>query len=380
MKKQEMKKWIILIIIAALSFWAVNNFDTIGKFIETIINVLLPFIIGGVLAFILNIPMSKIEKGLKHIFKKEKHKGLVRTISIILSIILFLLVIAFIAFLLIPELSENIKLLIDSLPGLMDKAEKTIIGLLEQYPDVQEQILDFFEQNEDFNSIIGNILNYLLNGAIDIITSLINSTIALFTGIIFAIYMLSQKEYLIKGFKKLIYAYLDEKKADKIIRIGRLTNNTFTKFISGQCVDAVILGVILFIVLSIGRFPYALIISVLTTITALIPIFGALIAMIVGAILIAINNPIQAIIFIIVFQIVQQIEGNFIYPKVVGKSVGLSPMWTLLAITAGGSLFGIIGMLIGLPLASIIYALLKEDANNRLKSKKIKKKLNTIEE
>ena len=148
----------------------------------------------------------------------------------------------------------------------------------------------------------------------------------------------------------------------------------FSKFISGQCVEAAILGSIFFVVLSIFRFPYALIISILTTVTALIPIFGAMIAMIIGAILIAITNPIQAVIFIIVFQVIQQIEGNFIYPRVVGKSVGLSPMWTLLAITVGGSLFGIVGMLIGLPLASILYAIIKVNVNNRLKEKKIKGK------
>ena len=160
-------------------------------------------------------------------------------------------------------------------------------------------------------------------------------------------------------------------KPKRILELGKLTNQTFTKFVSGQCLEATILGTIFFIVLSILRFPYALIISVLTTITALIPIFGAMIAMVIGAILIAIESPLQALIFIIVFLVIQQIEGNFIYPKVVGKSVGLSPMWTLLAITVGGNLFGIPGMLIGLPLASIAYALVKEIVNNKLKDKKI---------
>lgn len=374
MDKTELKKWIILIIIASLCLWTVNNFEIIGNIISLIINVLLPFIIGGVLAFILNLPMKKIEKLLKKIFKKEKHKKLVRTISIVLSLLFLVLILLFVAFLLIPELADNIKLLIDNLPTLMDKAENRIVSLLEKYPDVQSEILDFFEKNDDINSIIGNILNAILNGAINIITSLISSTIALFTGIIFAIYMLSQKEYLINGSKKVIYAYADKKKARKIIKVCKLANKTFSKFISGQCVDAIILGTILFIVLSIFRFPYALIISVLTAITALVPIFGALIAMAVGALLIAITNPLQALLFIVVFQVVQQIEGNFIYPKVVGASVGLSPMWTLLAITAGGSLFGLVGMLIGLPMASIIYALFKENTNNRLK----KKNLNTI--
>ena len=165
---------------------------------------------------------------------------------------------------------------------------------------------------------------------------------------------------------------MSKEKVYKITEIGSLANKTFSKFISGQCVEAIILGLIIFFTSIIFRFPYSLIIAVLTAVTALIPIFGALIAMLVGAILIAITNPIQAIIFMVVFQIVQQIEGNFIYPKVVGKSVGLSPLWTLLAITVGGNLFGIPGMLLGLPLASVVYALIKEFVNTRLKEKDIK--------
>jgi len=190
--------------------------------------------------------------------------------------------------------------------------------------------------------------------------------------------MLSQKEQLQESLKKMIYAYAKrEKDADKIMEVGKLSNNVFSKFISGQCVEAVILGCIFFVVLSIFKFPYALIISVLTAITALIPIFGAMIAMVIGAILIAITNPFQAFIFVLVFLVVQQIEGNFIYPKVVGKSVGLSPLWTLLAITVGGGLFGIVGMLVGLPIASIVYSLVTNDTNKRL-NKKHNKKESTV--
>ena len=169
---------------------------------------------------------------------------------------------------------------------------------------------------------------------------------------------------------KYIEKYL--KSGDKILEIGELSNKTFSKFISGQCVEAVILGSIMFIFCLLFRFPYALIIAVLTTVTALIPIFGAMIAMCIGAILIGITNPIQALLFIVVFQIVQQIEGNFIYPRVVGKSVGLSPMWTLLAITVGGSLFGIVGMLLGLPLASVASVIVKSFVYDKLKDKKVK--------
>lgn len=369
MSKKEMRTWMILILFAVISYWVVNNLSIIANILLIIIDVLKPFILGGVLAFVLNIPMTKIENILFKLFKKNNNKNLIRNISITISLLLLLAIIVFIAFLLIPELVQNIEQLIDNLPGLINHAETFIVDLLDKYPEVQNKILEFFKNSDDINSIISNILNYVLNGAIDIITNLISGTITLFTALIFAIYMLSQKEYLLKGTKKLCNAYLKKELVEKIMKIGTLANHTFSKFISGQCVEAAILGFIFFIVLSLFRFPYALIISVLTAVTALIPIFGALIAMAIGAILIAINNPFQAIIFIIVFQIIQQIEGNFIYPRVVGKSVGLSPMWTLLAITACGSLFGIAGMIIGLPLASIIYALIKNDVNIKIKKK-----------
>ena len=184
--------------------------------------------------------------------------------------------------------------------------------------------------------------------------------------------MLSQKENLLSGCKKVIYALVNKNNANKILNLFTLTNKTFSKFISGQCVEAIILGLLIFVLSLIFRFPYALIIAILTSITALIPIFGALIACVIGAVLICINNGIQAIMFVLIFLLVQQIEGNLIYPKVVGKSVGLSPLWTLLAITVGGNLFGVTGMILGIPLTSVIYTLVKEKIDKKLKTKNYK--------
>lgn len=362
----NMKKYIILIFITIFTYWGLNNLNLLFESFNFICTVFSPFILGGMIAFILNIPTKKIENLLN---KKIKNKKCTRIIAIILSLLIFVLVIIFVAFLLIPELISNITLLMKNLPNFMNKTENFILDLLNKYPDIQNQIKDIFSASGNITDIISNILNYFINGAIGIISGLVSSVISIFTALIFSIYMLSQKEYLIKITKKVIYAIFNENKSNKLIKIGILANKTFSKFISGQCVEAVILGSIIFVISLIFRFPYALIIAVLTSITALIPIFGALIAMVIGAILIGITNPIQALIFIIVFLVIQQIEGNLIYPKVVGASVGLSPMWTLLAISVGGSLFGIVGMLIGLPLASVIYAILKEAINNRLKSK-----------
>lgn len=367
LKKEEMKQWIILIIIAMTSYWIVTNLNIVGGILSKFLKVLSPFILGLVISFILNIPMTKIENTLNKIVKNKKSP--IRIISIVISLIIFILVIAFVLLLLIPEVIESIQNLISIAPGIINNLEDWVINLLDKYPDLQVEIEKMFANN-NIDTMIPEILNYIINSAVTLITNLVNGVITLFTAIVFSIYILSQKEYVIAGTKKLIKAYLKSKTADKLIEVGHLSNQTFSKFISGQCVEAVILGIIMFIAFCIFRFPYALLIAVLTAITALIPIFGAMIAMIIGALLIAIESPLQAVIFIIVFQVIQQIEGNFIYPKVVGKSVGLSPMWTLFAISVGGSLFGIVGMLVFLPLASIVYALLKESVNNRLSKNK----------
>ena len=373
MKKDilEMRKWIILILIAIFSYWGLNNFDKLLGVINTGYKVLEPFILGGAIAFVLNILVNKIEKYLDKWMKKRRPK-LVRFMAIILSLLIFILVIVFTAFLLIPELIENIQMLMGSIPGLIGDAQNSILKLLDKYPDIQSEISKMFAEAGSVSTIISNVLNYFITGAIGFIGSLVSSFITIFTAIIFAIYMLAQKEYLIRGTKKVLYSLLNKKHADKLVEIGTLANKTFSKFISGQCLEAIILGTLMFIAFTISGFPYALMLAVLTAITSLIPIFGALIAMVIGAILIGIGNPVQAIIFVIVFQVVQQIEGNFIYPRVVGASVGLSPLWTLLAITVGGNLFGIPGILLGLPVASVLYALIKELVNGRLKNKAIK--------
>lgn len=371
MKKEilNMKKIIIFIFIAVFSFWGLNNLKIIGEFLSTIFSVLLPFILGSIIAFILNIPMKKIELFLK---KKIKNKdGLIRGLSIVLSLLLFVVIILIICLLIIPKLVENINMLISSIPALIDKIKEFAINLLGKYPDMQIQIEELFSETGSITSVVSDILSYFINSAMGFVSSIVSGFITVFTALIFSIYMLSQKEYLIRGTKKIIYAIANRKLAETIIKIGNMTNTTFNKFLTGQCLETMILGCLMFVALNIFKIPYALLISVLTAITALIPIFGAFIAAGIGFILILLTNPFQAIIFIIVFLVVQQIEGNFIYPKVVGKSVGLSPMWTLLAVTTGGKLFGIIGMLIGLPIASIIYTIFKDAVNTKLEEKKI---------
>lgn len=372
LNKRNMEKLMILITFGIGLFWLLDSIPAIWGFICHVFNLLFPFILGGIFAFILNIPMSKIENYIKEKQGDSKIKLPVRTISIVLSLAIFIGIILGICFLLIPELIENIQLLLKNIPAFIENIESWLLELVDNYPDIQQQIEDTFKDTTNFNNIMVNVLNYVVNGSVSFVTNLISSLFTIFTALVFAIYMLSQKEYLQRGVKKIMYAYMKKEYVQKITSVASLANKTFSKFISGQCVEAVILGTIFFVVLTILRFPYALIISVLTSITALIPMFGAMIAMIVGALLIAVTNPLQALIFIIVFQVIQQIENNFIYPKVVGKSVGLASIWTLLAVILGGSLMGIAGMIIGLPVASILYAVLREETNEQLEKKKIK--------
>lgn len=370
LNKKNMEKLMLLITFGIGLFWLLSNVNVIIDFIDNIFNLLFPFILGGILAFILNIPMTKIENIIKSKIKNKKVPT--RIISIIISLVVLVLFIIIIAFLLIPELIQNIELLIKNIPDFINNIQNWILNLVDSYPEIKEPIEDVFKDTTSFNNIMVTVLNYVVNGSLGFITNLVSSVFTIFTAIVFSVYMLSQKEYLQRGIKKLMYAYMKKEYVEKVMKIASLANKTFSKFISGQCVEAIILGSIFFIVLTILRFPYALIISVLTTITALIPMFGAMIAMFVGALLIAVTNPVQALLFIVVFQIIQQIENNFIYPKVVGKSVGLSSIWTLLAVILGGSLMGISGMIIGLPLASILYAILREETNEQLENKKIK--------
>ena len=371
LNKKNMEKLIILISFGIGLMWLLNNLAIVINILSNIFHILFPFILGVIIAFVLNIPMTKIENFLKSKIKNKNTKLPIRTISITLSLIIFISFILLICFLLIPELIENIQLLIKNIPSFIENIQTWVLDLVENYPEIQVKVKEVFNNTTNINNIMITIPNYVINGSINFITSLISSVFTLFTAIVFAVYVLSQKEYLKRGVKKLMYAYMKEKHVEKISDIALLSDRTFSKFISGQCVEAVILGTIFFVVLTIFGFPYALIISVVTTVTALIPMFGAMIAMVIGALLIAVTNPLQALLFIIVFQVIQQIENNFIYPKVVGKSVGLASIWTLMAVILGGSLMGITGMIIGLPLASILYAILRKETNEQLEMKKI---------
>lgn len=376
--KMDFRKWVILIAVAIIGYWAINNLNIVGNLLSNILNIIFPFVLGGCLAFILNLPMSFFEKKLlkpkNKKTKKQKNKKLIRVISIIFAILVIVLVLALIVTLIVPELINVIELLVNNIPYYISEITKLIYLNSEKIPDINTIIK---EANIDIENIKSQILSYipsLLTSSISIVSSLINGITTFFIAIIFAIYILIEKEKLNTQITKILQAYVKKEKVEKIINIGRVSKNIFKNFLTVQCFEASILGILCIIGMLILRIPYAIPIGVLIGVTALIPVVGAFLGVIIGAILIVAVNPIKVITFVVFVLILQQIEGNLIYPRVVGNSIGLPGMWVLVAVSVGGSLGGILGMLLGVPIATIIYTLLKTDVN-----KKIKQIENTIE-
>lgn len=371
--KENIRKIILIIFACILFSWALNNIAAFGVVLSGAWKLLAPFIIGGMIAFVMNIPMVKIEK--LFMGKKKTRAKWVRPVSIALTLVIFLAVISAVMLLLVPELINNLKSLAEMIPQLMDDFKAWLLGIAANNPSWKAQITDTVNSMTSSNSVqslVTSLLNGLISGSRSFLSSLISGVTTTVFAIVFAIYLLSQKEYVSNGLKKVLYAFVPKKYADRTMEIASLTDTTFTNFVSGQCVEAIILSSMFFIVLAIGRFPYALLISVITFVLAFIPMFGATFTAIIGTVLILPVSPIKALIFIAISLVIQQLENNLIYPKVVGKSVGLSGIWTLTAVLIFGSLFGALGMIIGLPVASVAYALLGDTVNSLLKEKHIK--------
>ena len=367
-----------LVAFGVLLFWALQNLSLLGSICGTVFSLILPFLLGGCIAFILNVPMRKIESLLFRKSGKIADK-IKRPVSLVLTLLLLVALIAVIFGLVIPELGSSFVLLRDNVIQFLRNLEQ-------EHPAFLNQFLSYLPSAEelaalDWESIVQDVVGFLGNGAGSFINSTVNVASRIFSGIftffigfVFSIYLLVQKETVGRQVRRLIYAYLPENIADRILSIARLSDKTFSSFLSGQCMEALVLGTLFFIVMTIFRFPYALMISVLIGVTALIPVFGAFIGCIIGAFMILMTDGfIKMLTFIAVFLILQQLEGNLIYPKVVGSSVGLPAMWVFVAVSVGGSAFGVLGMLIFIPLCSVLYALLRESVAQHLKKNGIAK-------
>lgn len=374
-EKQEMRKWIKIISFALIGYLIVQNVEIVGNILSKIITIISPFVIGAALAFIFNLPMAFFENKLSK-FKTKKgkklNKSFIRAISLILSFLVIGLIITLIINLILPEIINIIKLLIDNLPYYGAEIKNFATNITVDFPDVNKVIKSIDINNKELQEQVKNMVTNLLSGSVSFVGSFVGSIINTIVSIVFCIYILTSKDKLKEQAKKILYAYMTKENAEKTLELGRISRNIFRRFISGQCLEAIILGTLSILGMLILQIPYAVPIGVLIGVTALIPIVGAFIGIIIGAVLILSVEPMKVITFIIYILILQQIEGNLIYPKVVGNSVGLPGIWVLVAVAIGGDLFGVIGMLLGVPTASVLYALFKNNVYKKLKEKNIK--------
>lgn len=371
--KKDFKKWSMLIILLLIAYWMINNLQIVKGWINNIISILFPFLLGGCLAFVLNIPMTFFEKKVLKSNNKKKNKKsnkkFKRIVSIIFAILVILTVLILIINLILPKLLDILNLLISNIPYYTEQITKLFKNFGNDITDINTIIN---KTNIDMDEIKGKIIQNiptLLTSSILIVSNIIKGITTFLIAIVFAIYILIDKEKLKMQAIKLLYAYLNSEKARRIIAIARISKNTFKSFLTVQCLEATILGVLCVIGLLILNIPYAIPIGTLIGVTALIPVVGAFIGIIVGSILILSIAPIKVITFIIFVLILQQIEGNLIYPRVVGNSIGLPGMWVLAAVSIGGSIAGVLGMLLGVPITTIIYTLVRKNVNKRLQEK-----------
>lgn len=386
LNKKSMKKIRELIVFTAILVVALWKFDTVLEGAKNIWGILFPFVLGGAIAFVINVPMSFLEK---KIFGKTKDgnkvgKKLARPISLLLTIILAVGVIALVMFGVIPQLTRTMGSLMISIADFVPQMQNWIREFSHNNQEIMKLVNQVqFNQDQAIKwgiSILGSGAGNMMNTTMSAVGSIVSGFATFFIAFSFACYILFQKEKLHVQIRKVFFAFIPIQKAEAFLKICSLTYQTFANFLTGQCVEAVILGSMFVVTLSILKMPYALLIGTLIAFTALIPIFGAFIGCAVGCFLIFMVSPKQAILFIIVFLILQQIEGNLIYPHVVGGSVGLPSIWVLAAVTIGGNLMGIVGMLIFIPLVSVLYTIFREFVYLRLKEKHIKQVTKTVVE
>ncbi|MDL2211567.1 AI-2E family transporter [Erysipelotrichaceae bacterium OttesenSCG-928-M19] len=375
---KNMKKIMLLILFTIAVFWCGQYFLKISNFIFYFLGLFTPLFLGFAIAFVLNVFMKGIEKIWDRFFTKQNNilVKIKRPISVAITFILVIAILNILLFMVVPEISRSISSIVEMLPTYMLELEKNIIHLIDKY---QINFINLPELEIDWDKLTSTIGNFLSEGGKSFFSTTINITSSIFSGVVsfvlglvFSIYMLLQKEKLSMQFKKILYAFLPIKAVKEILNVGEIANRVFSNFVTGQMLEAIIFGVLCFIGMSILGLPYSVMISTLVGFTALIPIVGAFIGTGIGAFLILLINPMQALWFVIFIIILQQIEGNLIYPRVVGQSVGLPGIWVLTAVTIGGSIGGILGMLLSVPICSILYIILKNTVNYQLEKKKIK--------
>ncbi|MFQ6868862.1 MAG: AI-2E family transporter [Thomasclavelia ramosa] len=363
--KIDYKKILEIVLIGIGCYWALNNFQIILDIFNSILAVIMPFLLGIMIAFILNVLMIRIEKILSRFILDKKYTSFKRVISIIVSLLIVIEVIGIIITLIIPELTNAIKVIVKSFPETFEQLQVWINQNGNSFPQLETWI-----NSVDLNSIASELsglfkigLTGMLGSTVDVISMFFTSILNLVVGIVFALYILMSKETLKRQSHKLIDAYIPKRISVKLLEVGTLARTTFSNFVIGQTVEAFILGTLCAVGMAVLNLPYAPMVGSLVGITAFVPIVGAFIGGGIGAFMILTVDPMQALIFIIFLVVLQQLEGDLIYPRVVGSSVGLPSIWVLFAVTVGGGLWGITGMLFSVPVLSVVYALIKGHVN-----------------
>ncbi|HWQ50900.1 MAG TPA: AI-2E family transporter [Terriglobales bacterium] len=429
MNKYSTRRLLWIVTYAILLFTAVQNPAVVVRVLAYVFGLITPFLLGGAIAFVANVPMQKLEAALfgrkakvtaaeraKEVIdsqvthsaaaiheeerrcdaeaeteveaaqasppekpRRRSHKGalspqLCRAVSLIITLLLVFGVLFIATFLVVPELSKTVRELGTAVPEYVGKLQQQLrqsVVLTDWFPELVRQLstleLDWQAVNDAFGKLIpdfspGNVVSSTLG----MISSLFHGLLNAFFGFVFALYILLQKEQLGEQAKRLMRAYLRPAVYDKALYVLGLTSGTFSNFIAGQCLEAAILGLMFFLAMTLFGFPYAVMIAVLIAVTALVPVFGAFIGAIVGMIMMLTVSPAKALWFLALFLALQQLEQNFVYPRVVGNSVGLPPIWVLVAVMLGAATFGVLGMLLFIPIMSVLYALLWRDADRRL--------------
>lgn len=378
LNKENMKKIQILILFTVVVVAVFLNYTLVFSGFHLMFRVVLPFILGGAIAFVINVPMRFFERKVlnnKHLSNNRIIQRIARPLSLIVTVAAILGIVVLVIFVVFPEMKNTVYLVGENVQTFIPRVQTYIENLASGNTQIQTWInnLEF-----DFQTIVKEIVDLssgeagdVLNSSVEVIGSLVNGVTNIVIAVIFSFYILFQKEKLGIQIKKALYAFLPEKKVEKGLGFTVMTEKAFSRFLSGQCLEALILGAMFFIVLTLFRMPYAMVIGVLIAVTSVIPMFGAWIGCIVGTLLLLVTNPFQALIFLILFFVLQQIEGNLIYPRIVGESVGLPAIWVLVAVTIGGNLMGVIGMVIFIPMSAVLYVLFKESVYKRLERKKI---------
>ncbi len=375
--RHTIKKILFIITFTVLLFWVLYHFSTLFSLIRNVTRVLMPFLIGLGFAFIFNVLLRPIEGLWNRAWaKKESYwtKRLKRPVCLLISVAIIGLAIFILIFIITPQITDTATSIIRMLPYYTYQIESwwdQLVAFFGERNIMLPQLeLNVTEIGRWASSLLSNNSNVFFDTTIGITTSIFSAVFNVILAIAFSIYILAQKETLTIQIKKIMYAFLPERHVQIILEISDLTNKTFTRFVTGQLTEALIIGFLCFIGMGLMNMPYAPVVAVLVGVTALIPVFGAFIGTAIGAFLILMVEPIKALWFVLFILVLQQVEGNLIYPKVVGKSVGLPSMWVLAAVTIGGNAFGIVGMLLGVPICSVIYSIFKKVVNSRLIAKK----------